>query len=396
MITNLLVRKFVKDHKNVKDIGVRSQYGMLEGWISVVINCLLFIVKLSTGLLVNSIALIVDAIHSISDMFSSAAVIWGFKLSAAPPDREHPFGHGRMEHITTLIIAVLLILTGFEFFKAAFGRIRNPEPVIFSKVIIFIISLTIVIKGWLALFSRDLGKMINSKALMGDYIHHKTDVITTLLVLLALFSEKIHFKQFDGLVGILVSLYVIHSGWSMLREVVSPLLGESASYEELKKIRSIAMSVKGVKGVHDIIMHKYGNLTIISLHVELPEEFSFMEAHNIIEEIEEMINHQMNANTTIHLDPMQKLNDDLREVYSILARTIKSNPKLESYHDVRLVNVKGVPTLALDVVASEGVHSNEMKTLRKKVTSMLKKSLPLYTIKVWVDPKFSATLSPGK
>lgn len=391
MITKLLTRTFVKDYGNIEDIQVRSQYGIMEGWISVVINSLLFIIKLAAGMTVNSIALIADAFHSISDMFSSAAVIWGFKMSAVPADQEHPFGHGRMEHIATLIIAILLILTGFEFLKAAYGRITHPEPVIFSKVVIFIISLTIIVKGWLAFFSRELGRLIDSKALIGDFIHHQTDAITTFIVLLALFSEKIHFRQFDGIIGILISLFVMYSGWKMLREVVSPLLGESATYEELKQIKTIAMSVKGVKGVHDIIMHKYGTLKIISLHVELPEELPFMEAHNIIEEIEETMNLQMKATTTIHLDPMQKLDDNLREVHSILRGIIKSNPKLDSYHDVRMIKIKGEPKLVLDLVAMEGINHNEIHALRKEVTSILKSSLPLYTIKIWIDPKFSGT-----
>lgn len=394
MITKLLIKTFVKDYDNIEDTQVRSQYGIMEGWISVVINSLLFIIKLAAGMLVNSIALIADAFHSISDMFSSAAVIWGFKIAATPADQEHPFGHERMEYIATLIIAILLVITGFEFLRAAYDRIAHPEPVIFSKVVIFIISLTIIIKGWLAYFSKELGRQIDSKALIGDFIHHQTDAITTFIVLLALFSEKIHFRQFDGIVGIVVSLFVMYSGWAMMRDVVSPLLGESATYEELKQIKLIAMSAKGIKGVHDIILHKYGKVRIISLHVELPEEHSFMKAHNIIEEVEEAISTKMKATTTIHLDPIQKLDDKLREVHTILNVMIKSNPKLDSYHDVRIMNMKGKPTLVLDIVAVDGISQKGIRALRKELISILKSSLPLYTIKIWIDPKFSATTFP--
>ncbi len=393
MITEFIVRTFIKDHKKTEDIRVRSQYGVMEGWISVAINLLLFIVKLVTGLYVNSIALISDAIHSISDMFSSAAVIWGFKMSAVPADKDHPFGHGRMEHIATLIIAVLLIITGFEFFKVAFERIKHPEPVLFSWVAIIIVSFSVIIKEWLAQFSKELGERIDSKTLIGDYLHHRTDAITSLMVLAALLSAKINVKQFDGIAGILISLYIFYSGWKMLMEVVSPLVGESASHEELSHIKSIAMLAKGVKGVHDIIMHKYGNVKIISLHVELPEELPFMEAHNIIEEIEETINLKMNATTTIHLDPVQKLNDDLRDVHTILQSMIKSNPKVDSYHDVRIVKVKGEETLILDIVASDGIAGNEIDKLQKEVISSLKSLFPYFIVKAWVDPKFSAVTS---
>lgn len=394
MITEFFVRTFIKNREKTEDYRVRAQYGILEGWVSTVINLILFAFKLAAGLFVNSIALITDAVHSLSDMLSSIAVIWGFKISAQPPDREHPFGHGRMEHVTTLIIAILLIITGFEFARVAFGRITHVEPVVFNLPVIIIVSITIVFKEWLSKFARELGRRIDSKALEGDALHHKADVITSVMVILVLFSEKIHFRQFDGVVGILISVYIMYSGWKMLQDVITPLLGESATYEELAEIKKIAKSVKGIKGTHDIMMHKYGSMKVISLHVEIPEEFPFMEAHNLIEEIEENINVKMGAITTIHLDPIQKLNDDLRQVHSILGGIIKSNPELNSYHDLRMLKVKGALTLVVDVVASHGVNPDEIIALRDKVASSLRTSLPSYQIKIWIDHPFNVTPSP--
>jgi cation diffusion facilitator family transporter len=394
MITEFFVRTFIKNREKTEDYRVRAQYGILEGWVSTVINLILFAFKLAAGLFVNSIALITDAVHSLSDMLSSIAVIWGFKISAQPPDREHPFGHGRMEHVTTLIIAILLIITGFEFARVAFGRVTHAEPVVFNLPVIIIVSITIVFKEWLSKFARELGRRIDSKALEGDALHHKADVITSVMVILVLFSEKIHFRQFDGVVGILISVYIMYSGWKMLQDVITPLLGESATYEELAEIKKIAKSVKGIKGTHDIMMHKYGSMKVISLHVEIPEEFPFMEAHNLIEEIEENINVKMGAITTIHLDPIQKLNDDLRQVHSILGGIIKSNPGLNSYHDLRMLKVKGALTLVVDVVASHGVNPDEIIALRDKVASSLRTTLPFYQIKIWIDHPFNVTPSP--
>ena len=394
MITEFFVRTFIKNREKTEDYRVRAQYGILEGWVSTVINLILFAFKLAAGLFVNSIALITDAVHSLSDMLSSIAVIWGFKISAQPPDREHPFGHGRMEHVTTLIIAILLIITGFEFARVAFGRVTHAEPVVFNLPVIIIVSITIVFKEWLSKFARELGRRIDSKALEGDALHHKADVITSVMVILVLFSEKIHFRQFDGVVGILISVYIMYSGWKMLQDVITPLLGESATYEELAEIKKIAKSVKGIKGTHDIMMHKYGSMKVISLHVEIPEEFPFMEAHNLIEEIEENINVKMGAITTIHLDPIQKLNDDLRQVHSILGGIIKSNPELNSYHDLRMLKVKGALTLVVDVVASHGVNPDEIIALRDKVASSLRTTLPFYQIKIWIDHPFNVTPSP--
>ncbi len=394
MITEFFVRTFIKNREKTEDYRVRAQYGILEGWVSTVINLILFAFKLAAGLFVNSIALITDAVHSLSDMLSSIAVIWGFKISGQPPDKEHPFGHGRMEHVTTLIIAILLIITGFEFARVAFGRVTHADPVVFNLPVIIIVSITIVFKEWLSKFARELGRRIDSKALEGDALHHKADVITSVMVILVLFSEKIHFRQFDGVVGILISVYIMYSGWKMLQDVITPLLGESATYEELAEIKKIAKSVKGIKGTHDIMMHKYGSMKVISLHVEIPEEFPFMEAHNLIEEIEENINVKMGAITTIHLDPIQKLNDDLRQVHSILGGIIKSNPELNSYHDLRMLKVKGALTLVVDVVASHGVNPDEIIALRDKVASSLRTTLPFYQIKIWIDHPFNVTPSP--
>ena len=394
MITEFFVRTFIKNREKTEDYRVRAQYGILEGWVSTVINLILFAFKLAAGLFVNSIALITDAVHSLSDMLSSIAVIWGFKISAQPPDREHPFGHGRMEHVTTLIIAILLIITGFEFARVAFGRVTHADPVVFNLPVIIIVSITIVFKEWLSKFARELGRRIDSKALEGDALHHKADVITSVMVILVLFSEKIHFRQFDGVVGILISVYIMYSGWKMLQDVITPLLGESATYEELAEIKKIAKSVKGIKGTHDIMMHKYGSMKVISLHVEIPEEFPFMEAHNLIEEIEENINVKMGAITTIHLDPIQKLNDDLRQVHSILGGIIKSNSELNSYHDLRMLKVRGALTLVVDVVASRGINPDEIIALRDKVASSLRISLPSYQIKIWIDHPFNVTPSP--
>ena len=239
MITEFFVRTFIKNREKTEDYRVRAQYGILEGWVSTVINLILFAFKLAAGLFVNSIALITDAVHSLSDMLSSIAVIWGFKISGQPPDKEHPFGHGRMEHVTTLIIAILLIITGFEFARVAFGRVTHADPVVFNLPVIIIVSITIVFKEWLSKFARELGRRIDSKALEGDALHHKADVITSVMVILVLFSEKIHFRQFDGVVGILISVYIMYSGWKMLQDVITPLLGESATYEELAEIKKL-------------------------------------------------------------------------------------------------------------------------------------------------------------
>ncbi|MFQ5561642.1 MAG: cation diffusion facilitator family transporter, partial [Nitrospinota bacterium] len=297
MLTRILVKRFVRDSNNIDNPEVRSRYGRLEGWVSVVINLALFGIKVFGGIVVNSVSLIADAIHSLADMLSSGAVIYGFKAAAAPADKEHPFGHGRVENIVALIIAILLIVTGLEFLKAGVMRLYSPVQVEYNAVIIFLLLLTIGAKYWLARFSKKLGKTIQSKALEYDALHHKADMFTSFVVLLPLFSEKIGLVWLDGFVGVGIAGYIIYSGVDMAKEVFSPLIGESATYKELFVIKSIAMETEGVLGVHDIMMHKYGHIIIISLHAEVSEETPLVDVHEIIEEVEEKINAEMNATT---------------------------------------------------------------------------------------------------
>lgn len=263
-LTLWIVVKTIRDYTRINDLKVRARYGLLEGWVSIVINLLLFFVKGALGLTTKSISLIADAIHTLADTATSIVVIIGFKIAKKPSDKEHPFGHGRMELVATLIVAVLLIIAGVEFLESSIGRIIHPAPVSASWLVLIVIFTTIVIKELLALFARELGIMIDSKTLEADFLHHRSDVIATTFVVLALISSRYGYTSIDGIAGILVSLIIIYSGYTIAKEAVNPLLGEAPSKEIIQRIEEIAKGFDGVYGVHDMIVHQYGRERLVS------------------------------------------------------------------------------------------------------------------------------------
>ena len=293
-LSKFLVNKFIKNQDNVSDPVVRSKYGILEGWTSIFINFTLGIIKIIIALIYGSISLLADAIHTLSDMATSIIIIIGFKISRKPGDKEHPFGHGRMEQIATLIVAVLLGVSAIELIQHSFQRILSPQTVNISWIPIIIIFVTIFFKEWLGQFSNFLAKKIGSLALEADAWHHRTDAISSLLVVIALIASKYGFIYLDGIVGLIIGLYIIYLGWDIAKKSIDQLLGESADESLINEIKSIVMQENQVKNIHDLIVHQYGEQKLLSLHIEIPSHLTLSEAHTIADNVENMIEEKRN------------------------------------------------------------------------------------------------------
>jgi cation diffusion facilitator family transporter len=265
--TQWIAAKTIKDHQSVNDLKVRARYGALEGWASIVINLLLFVVKIVLGFSIKSVSLIADAVHTLADSGTSAVVIIGFKIARKPSDKEHPFGHGRMESIAALVVSVLLFMAGVELVEKSIRAIVKPHSSIAPTGVILVIFATIVIKELMSRFSYQLGEIIDSQALKADALHHRSDVIATALVVVALIATRFGYNNIDGMMGVGVSLIIFYSAFSIAKEAVNPLLGEAPSKEAIKEIETLAKAHEGVLGVHDVIFHKYGQTSIISLHI---------------------------------------------------------------------------------------------------------------------------------
>jgi cation diffusion facilitator family transporter len=296
-----LLRKFFKEEPSRKSIGY------LEAWVSIIGNLLLFIVKLLMGLAINSLSLIADAFHSLSDVLTSVVVIAGFKLGGQPPDKEHPFGHGRVETIATLIIAFILLIVAYQLGKQAITRIIAPKKVEFSYIAVIFMITSAGFKEWMATFSIFLGKKINSSSLIADAWHHRSDAVASLFVGLGLIFMRFNIYRVDGILAVCVAILI---GWVAVELTISSsntLIGTAPDQKLIDKIKEASLSITGVINVHDIFVHDYQTNKVISLHVEVNENLSLDEAHNIATGVENKVKEVAEAfSVTAHIDPKER------------------------------------------------------------------------------------------
>lgn len=289
----------------------RKRIGYLEAWVSIIGNVLLFLLKLLIGVAINSLSLIADAFHSLSDVLTSIVVLVGFKFGEKPADKEHPFGHGRIEIIATLIIAFLLIVVTYDLGKSAVLRIISPQKVKFSSIAIIFMITSAGFKEWMASFSIFLGKKINASSLIADAWHHRSDAIASLLVGLGLIFMRFNLYLIDGILALGVAILI---GWIAVRLIItssSTLIGEAPDLELINKISQISLSVPGVLNIHDIYVHDYNTNKVISLHVEVNDNLLADVAHEIATTVEEKIKEKTHAyNVTAHIDPKERKEKD--------------------------------------------------------------------------------------
>jgi cation diffusion facilitator family transporter len=301
-----LQKKFVEEKAIKKNADSRMLSGILEAWVSIIGNIVLFIVKLLIGLLTSSISIIADAFHTLSDVVSSMVVLVGFKYGSKEPDQEHPYGHGRLEIIATLVIAILLILTGIEFLKSSIQRFRNPVPVSGGWWVLVILLISAFVKEWMARFSWSLGENIDSSALKADAWHHRSDAIASALVAIGNVAAVKGLVWVDPLFGLAVSILIIYTGYEFAASSGNRLLGLSPSEVIVKEIFARAKSVSGVEEVHKVKIHDYGNHKEISLHIEVDRKMDLVSAHALSEVVEKVIAEKFNAKTVVHIEPLEQ------------------------------------------------------------------------------------------
>ncbi|MCD3364011.1 cation transporter, partial [Clostridium botulinum D/C] len=301
MLSKFLVYKFINDHENINNPKVRDTYGYLGGVVGVIVNIFLFFIKLSVGLIVKSIAVTADAFNNLSDALSSVITIVGFKMASKPADKEHPFGHGRIEYLSGLIVAFMVMLVGFQFTKSSFSRITNPEKVYFQPLPFILLLVSILAKIWLCKFNKYIGIKINSSALQASALDALGDVITSSTVALSFLLSKWIDFPIDAYIGILVSLFILYSGFSLVKDTINPLLGEAPNPEFIKQLEKDVMSYENISGVHDILIHNYGPGRIMgSLHAEVPCDISIVKIHEIIDKAEKELSEKYSMFLVIH------------------------------------------------------------------------------------------------
>lgn len=349
-MTSLLTKLFIKNANDVSSSEVRAKYGMLSGCVGIVINIFLCIIKMICAFLTGSVSIAADSFNNLSDAGSSIVTLIGFKMSAKPADKDHPFGHGRVEYICALVVSLAVLLMGFELLKTSVGNIFSGESIIFSFVSVIILIVSILFKLWMYFFNSAIAKKINSTSMLAAAADSISDVLATSAVLLGLLIFKFTNINADAYIGILVSCLILYAGYSTIKDSLTPLLGEPTNRELTDEIKNIVLSHKSVIGIHDIIVHNYGvGRFMISLHAEVRADCDILEIHDEIDLIEKHLSNHFNCNAVIHMDPIETDNQAVNEERAFVSNCVKSiNPSL-SIHDFRMVRGSTHTNLIFDL-----------------------------------------------
>jgi len=366
----------------------RTKIGVFQGWISVFVNSILFILKLAIGIMVGAVSVIADAIHTLSDVVSSAVVIWGFRQAEKPADVEHPYGHGRAEYIATLIIAILLSVAGIEFIEVAIDRIRHPEVVEAQWWMVVVLSATILLKELTARYAEFLSSKIASGTLHADAWHHRTDAISSLLVVVAMIAGIYGYPAVDGWAGLGVALFLIYTGFEIARDAVDDLIGKPPTTEEVENIRQIVMSVDRVLGAHDITVHSYGHDKFASVHVEIDADETTAVAHDISEEVESRIQKVFGVEPTVHMDPVHPKDPMVHEITTYLNQTWSGDDRITDFHDIRVVKTESHHVILFGVNMKVGMRQNQIVECCQSLEENLRRKFNGYEVNIKVSPLY--------
>lgn len=390
MFSQLLIKTFVPDYQNTKNQNVRKRYGYLGGVVGIVVNLLLFAVKFLAGLTVNSIALMADAFNNLSDVASSVITIFGFVLAGKPADEEHPFGYGRIEYIAGLIVSFLVILIGYEFIKTSIERILHPETLEFNLLVFGIVIISILLKGWLGLFNKKLGLAIDSHALSASSFDSFSDMISTGCVAVSLLASRWTDLPLDGYIGVIVAGIILYAGFSLTKDTISPLLGDTSHKELAREITDMVLGYEGIENVHDLIIHNYGpGRYMVSLHAEVPAQRDIMELHELIDKVEREVARHFHVVLTIHLDPVNKDTEENRIIREEIGEILCNFPAVQSYHDLRFVGRGNIRNVLFDIVVKPGLGKNEEKELRRDICQAIQAVHPGYVCIIHVDREYN-------
>lgn len=386
----LLFKLFIKDKDNTADPAVHRAYGMLGGTVGIILNIILFVCKLTVGLATGSIGIVADAMNNIGDAGSSVITLVGFKLSGRPAHNDHPFGHGRAEYVTALFVSVAILLMGFELAKNSVSKIINPSPVEFSIASVVILAVAVMVKGWMYLFNKKIGKRIDSGSLIATARDSLSDSVATFAVLCGVLISHFAKINIDGFIGLMVAMFILYTGIKSVKESISPLLGQKPDPKLVKEIEEIVMSHENVIGMHDMIIHDYGPTRfMVSLHAEVPANTDIIATHDGIDHIERELKQRFGCDAVIHLDPIETDNRLVNENREMVRGILKDiSPEL-SFHDFRMVNGPTHTNLIFDVVVPFGFEKS-VKTLEEEIQRGISEKNENYFAVVDFDTEFTS------
>lgn len=354
-MTNLLIKLFVKDSKNTSDPAVRKRYGYLGAFTGIVLNVLLFLGKLIAGILSGGISVIADAFNNLSDAGSSIMTFVGFKMAGMPADSEHPYGHGRMEYVSGIIISFIIMMMGFELGKSSVEKIFSLEKSEFSILAVSVLGASLLVKLWMALFNTKLGRKIDSATMKAAAADSLSDCISTSVVIICMFIQLFSGFELDAYAGIVVALFILYTGFNTFKESLTPLLGTKPKKELVEEIENTVMSYDGIVGVHDLMVHDYGvGRMVISLHAEISSKTDIMLAHELIDLIEDDLREKYRCSVTIHMDPVVVDDKKADEAKKVVLDIIKNIDSSLTIHDFRITDGVSRINVIFDLVTPFG------------------------------------------
>lgn len=388
-MTEFLVKLFVKDYEHTSKVSVRAAYGTLSAAVGIFCNVLLFVVKATVGVLIHSISVTADAFNNLSDAGSSILSLIGVKMAEKPADEEHPFGHGRMEYITALVVAFLVLQVGFTFFKDAVSKILDPEQIRFQLVPVLVLILSIGVKIWLGAFNRRLGKRIDSKVMLAVAADAMGDVLTTGATVFSLLFFRFTGINIDGFVGLGVAGVVIYAGFGIARDTLKPLIGEAVSPEVYREITRFVESYDGIVGSHDLIVHNYGpGNSMASIHAEVPNDVDIETSHEIIDRIEREIRKEKGLFLVIHMDPIETKDEQVLRAKKEVEDILRELEPAAGIHDFRMVTGDRHTNLIFDMVVPHEYGELQIRGLKDKVKDKVREKNGQYDCVITAEKAF--------
>lgn len=371
-MTDLLLKIFIKNSDDTDDPKVRQKYGMLSGIVGIVCNVILFVTKFFAGIITGAVSVSADAFNNLSDAGSSIITFIGFKMAGKPADTEHPFGHGRIEYVAGLAVAAAIIVMGVELFQQSAERILHPEETVFSIVSVLILAGSILMKLWMCLFNRKLGKKLDSAAMLATSTDSLSDCVSTTVVLLSLLLFRFTGINIDGFAGAVVAVFVFLAGIDAAKDTLQPLLGQPADESFVNRLEQLVTEDEHIIGVHDLIVHDYGpGRRFASLHAEIPYNMDMLEAHDVIDIAEKRVKSVLGCDISIHMDPVVTDDEQINELRELTERVIKEIEPSLNMHDFRVVKGPMLTNLIFDVLVPYNFCLSD-EQLKKKINAAIR------------------------
>ena len=387
-MTEWLVRHFVKDHEKADDPAVRMRYGQFAGIVGIICNIALCLGKGAIGLIAGSVSIVADALNNLSDAASNVISLLGFKLASKPADPGHPYGHGRYEYLSGLAVAVVIVIIGVELIQTSIDKVLNPTATEFSLAVVAVLALSILVKLWMAVFNRTIGRRISSTTLEATAVDSRNDVISTGVVLVCAIVSHLTGIDLDGIVGIAVGAFIVYSGAQLVRDTVNPLLGQAPDPALVSHIQNKILGYPGVLGTHDLMVHDYGpGRQFASAHVEMAAEADPMESHDLIDNIEQDFKEDDGLIVTLHYDPIVTDDPEVKDLRNQINALVKTIDARLSIHDLRTVPGPTHTNVIFDCVKPADFDMDD-EDLRARIATLVAVDHPQAICKITIDQSY--------